>query len=115
MLLGESGYLAMLRIQRSGGREVVFSLSGRIEAEDIAELERLLGMEAVGQSMTFDLQDITLVDRNGVRFLARCEKEGIQLENCPPFIREWIETERVAGRNEAASAPSGGPAQPDES
>ena len=87
----------MLRIQRSSKRGVAFSLSGRIEAEDIAELQRLLRLEAAGQEITLDLQDITLVDRDAVRFLGRCEEESIKLESCPAYIREWIDSERGGG------------------
>lgn len=90
----------MLRIQRSTKEGVVLSLSGRIETEDVVELERLLGQEAANQSIAFDLDEITLVDRDAVPFLARCEDAGIQLLNCPPFIREWMETER-SGRGRA--------------
>jgi len=81
----------MLRIQRSGGPEVVFSLSGRIEIEDAAELERLIRLETAGQEISLDLGDVTLVDREALRSLARWEAEGIKLANCPPYIREWIE------------------------
>ena len=70
----------------------MFSLSGRIETQDVAELQRLLSLEAAGQDITLDLQDITLVDRDAVKFLAHCEAQRIKLENCPPYIREWIET-----------------------
>jgi hypothetical protein len=84
----------MLRIQRSSEQEVIFSLSGRIEMEDVEELRRLLSLEAAGQGIVLDLQNITLVDRDAVKFLAGWEEEGIKLENCPAYIREWIDTER---------------------
>jgi anti-anti-sigma regulatory factor len=85
----------MLRIQRSANPQVVFSLSGRIEAQDVQELKRLLGLEKADQGIVFDLQEITLVDRDGVEFLARCELDhNIQLRNCPPYVREWIGIER---------------------
>ena len=84
----------MLRIQRSSDRGVVFSLSGRIEIEDVAELQRLLSLEAPSQAIAFDLQDVTLVDRGAVKFLARCETESIKLDNCPAYVREWITAER---------------------
>lgn len=87
----------MLRIQRSSKRGVVFSLSGRIETEDVAELQRLFSLEVVGQDIALDLQEITLVDRDAVKFLARCEAERIKLENCPAYIREWIDSERGGG------------------
>jgi len=37
-----------------------------------------------------DLREVKLADRDAVRFLARCEADGIQLKNCPPYVREWI-------------------------
>ena len=84
----------MLRIQRSANGGVVFSLSGRIEAADIVELQRLLGLEAGGRDITFDLREITTVDGDAVRFLERLEAEGIKFKDCPPYIRGWIDTER---------------------
>ena len=84
----------MLRIERASNRGVVFSLSGRIEVESVAELQRLLSLEAAGQDIAFDLQDVTLVDREAVKFLARCESERIALENCPAYVRNWIAAER---------------------
>jgi anti-anti-sigma regulatory factor len=87
----------MLNIQRSSNGRVVFSLSGRIEIEDVAELQRLLSLEAAGRNIVFDLKDVTLIDRDAVKFLARCEEEKVKLENCPAYIREWIDADR--GRN----------------
>jgi anti-anti-sigma regulatory factor len=80
----------MLKIQRKANGRVLFTLSGRIEAEDIHELRRLLDLEKVGAQIALDLRDVTLVDRDGVKFLAGGEANGIQLENCPAYIREWI-------------------------
>jgi len=41
-----------------------------------------------------DLKEINLVDREAARFLARCEAGGVKLENCPAYIREWMEREK---------------------
>ena len=84
----------MLKIQRAENAKVVFTLSGRIEIEDVAELQRLLALERVDHHMVLDLEDITLVDREAVTFLARCEADSIELKNCPAYIREWIAQER---------------------
>jgi hypothetical protein len=85
----------MLKIQRSENRGVLFILSGRIEADDVSELRRLFELEGPGQCLAMDLGDVTIVDRDAVKFLARCERESIRLENCPKYIREWIKRERV--------------------
>ena len=84
----------MLRIQRSSNAGVVFTLSGRIGIEDIPELQRLLSLETAGETVAFDLREVTLVDRDTVKFLARCEVENVSLANCPAYIREWIDAER---------------------
>jgi anti-anti-sigma regulatory factor len=81
----------MLKIQRSANGRVVFTLSGRIEGEDVKELRQLLALETVGQQLVLDLRDVTLVNEAAVKFLAGCEADSIRLENCPVYIREWIE------------------------
>jgi anti-anti-sigma regulatory factor len=81
----------MLRIQRSANGRVVLRLSGRMEVEDVKELGELLAMETAKQQLVLDLTDVTLVNQDAVEFLARCEADSILLENCPPYIRQWIE------------------------
>jgi hypothetical protein len=81
----------MLKIQRKANGKVKFTLCGRIEPEDIDELRRLFKLEDAGRKIALDLRDVTLVDRDGVKFLSRCEADSVELENCPAYIREWIE------------------------
>jgi hypothetical protein len=88
----------MLKIQRKSNGRVLFTLSGRIEGEDIDELRKLLELEGVGTSIAMDLKDVTLVDRDAVKFLTDCEADGIKLENCPPYVREWIGRESGSAR-----------------
>jgi anti-anti-sigma regulatory factor len=80
----------MLKITRAANGEVVFSLSGRMDAENLAELKTLFNSEASGRRITLDLKELTLVDQDAVSFLMRCEADNIQLKNCPAYIREWI-------------------------
>jgi hypothetical protein len=84
----------MLRIQRSSNGHVVFTLSGELDAEDIAELEALIRSEAKGRTIVLDLKDLILVGRDAISFLGRCEADGIGLQNCAPYVREWITRER---------------------
>jgi hypothetical protein len=87
----------MLRIQRTvNGGETVLKLSGRMDAENAAELEALFASEPKGRSVTLDLVDLTLASREAVRFLERSESDSIKLVNCPLYIREWILRERTA-------------------
>lgn len=80
----------MLKIQRSSNAQLVFFLSGRIGEEHTAELDTLIGSEPKVRPIVLDLKDVTIVNQDAVNFLERCEAEGITLENCPAYIREWI-------------------------
>jgi anti-anti-sigma regulatory factor len=80
----------MLKIQRSSNGQVVIKLSGRMDAENIGELETLVRKEADDRRIVLDLRDLTLVDQDAVNFLKRCEEDNITLKNCPAYIREWI-------------------------
>ena len=87
----------MLKIERSENGQVVFTLSGRIETDDVRELERLLAAETNAQELVLDLKDVTLVNQTAVDFLSRCESDGIKLRKCPSYIRKWIEQSAIGG------------------
>jgi hypothetical protein len=84
----------MLKITREENGEVVIKLSGRMDAEDLTELETLVTSEAASRPIVLDLKDLTLVDQDAVSFLKRCEADNITLKNCPAYIREWITRKR---------------------
>ena len=84
----------MLKIRRSANERVVFALSGRMAQDDIAELDALISSEANDRPIVLDLQDVTLVGGDAINFLERSEAAGITLENCPPYVREWITRQR---------------------
>ena len=90
-LEGES----MLKIRRSGNGEVMFTVVGRMDSEHAAEMKRLFESEE-GRRIVLDLKDLTLVDRDAVKFLEQCEADSIELKNCPAYIREWIRRERAS-------------------
>jgi len=85
----------MLKIdKRLRGGFTVFGVSGRIEAEHIAELRELFGPKQDFRQVILDLAEMKLVDREVVRFLAGCEADGMKLENCPAYVREWMTKEQ---------------------
>jgi len=88
----------MLRIERSASGQVVFTLSGRMQTEDIAQFQQLLVVEKPGQQLMFNMRDVTLVNQDVVTFLAHCEADGIKLESCPLHIRSWIDQENRPNR-----------------
>jgi anti-anti-sigma regulatory factor len=83
----------MLKIERKANGNVVLTLSGRLRADNVSELEALLAAEPAGRPVVLDLTDVVLVDRAAVRFLRVCERNGNVLRHCPPYIREWIARE----------------------
>jgi anti-anti-sigma regulatory factor len=83
----------MLKIQRKANGDVVLTLSGRLEADNVSELSALLAAEPAGRAIVLDLKDVVLVDRDAVRFLRARQRGGIALRNCPLYIQEWIARE----------------------
>ena len=84
-----------LRIDISDEHDrVVFTLTGRIQAEQISELQSLVKSDLPDHSLVLDLREVKLVGRDAVRFLAEIEEQGAKLRNCSAFVREWISRER---------------------
>jgi hypothetical protein len=82
-----------LRIERSTRqRFTLFSLSGRLESAQIPELEELFDRDY--RNIILDLRDLRLADRDAVRFLRGCERDGTRFENCPAYVREWMDREK---------------------
>ena len=92
----------MLKIQRSANGSVVFTLSGRIEAEDVKELRELLALETGAQQLVLDLRDVTLVNQDAVEFLAGCEADSIHRE----LSRLYPRVDRAGKRSNQAPTDS---------
>jgi anti-anti-sigma regulatory factor len=95
----------MLKVRRAVNGEVAFTVSGRMSAENVAELRSLFASEGKGRRIVLDLKDLTLVDRDAVRLLTSCEEQGMVLRNCPAYVREWITRDR-ADRTKNQDRPS---------
>jgi hypothetical protein len=80
----------MLKIQRTSNGDVVFTIVGRLEPDNVGELLQLLAAEPAGRAIVLDLKDLVLVDHEAVCALRRCEDRGILLRNCPSYIRAWM-------------------------
>ena len=74
---------------------MVFILSGQIQKEALAELNKLFELETDYRDIVVDLKEVSLVSREVMRFLARSQRDRVKLENCPPYIREWMSRENV--------------------
>jgi hypothetical protein len=84
-----------LKIEKeSEGRKTVIRLSGRLQSEHLDELKRQI--ESNQAQLALDLDAVTLVDVEAVRFLHDCEAAGVELLHCLPYIREWMIREKTA-------------------
>ena len=72
---------------------VVLRVSGHIQSEHVSIIDELIAREDT--QIILDLTEITLADRDAVSYLAAWELSGIELRNCPPFLREWITNEQA--------------------
>jgi len=81
------------KIERhTDGHHTTLRLIGHLQAAHLEALQTQL--EGNGPRTVLDLDQVTLVDVEVVRFLGTCEKEGTALLHCPPYIREWISREQ---------------------
>ena len=86
-----------LKIEKTvDSRGTTVRLIGRIRAEDLPEVARQ--PETSGPGAVLELDEVTLVDMDVVRFLNRCESEGVLLVNCSPYICEWMSREQNRGQ-----------------
>jgi anti-anti-sigma regulatory factor len=82
-----------LKIEKdSDGRKTIIRLSGRLRSEHLDELKSQI--DGNQSRIALDLDGITLVDVDVVRFLGGCQKSGIELLHCCPYIREWMSREQ---------------------
>jgi hypothetical protein len=83
----------MLKIERiSGKRGTRICLSGQLRSESLSQVKSEL--ERAGKPLVLDLEEVDLVDIDGVRFLNECEAVGIQVLQCSPYVRKWMQRER---------------------
>jgi anti-anti-sigma regulatory factor len=82
-----------LKIEKvSEGPKTVIRLSGRLRSEYLDELKTQIdGNQSL---IVLDLDGVTLVDVEVVRFLSACEDGGVELLHCSPYIREWTIREK---------------------
>ena len=82
-----------LKIEKyADGNSTTIRLIGRMQAEQLEELAKQI--RESGPAITLDLEEVTLVDVEIVRFLGNCESQGATLLNCSSYIRDWIGKER---------------------
>ena len=82
----------------SRGGKTTIRLIGHFQSEHIEELRRQIGEN--GCETILDLNEVTLVDSDVVRFLVGCKAKGVKIVHCAQYIREWMVRERRVSRGE---------------
>ena len=72
--------------------EIRICLSGQLRSEHLEQLKS--EVERSGTNVTLDLEELDLVDIEGVRFLNACGSAGVSIVHCSPYVREWMLQER---------------------
>jgi anti-anti-sigma regulatory factor len=86
--------VSLLKIQRTKDRTAVFTVSGRLDADNVSELCQLIDAEPAGAVVVLDLTDLVLADHEAIRSLRDCETaDRIVLRNCPAYVRVWMAAE----------------------
>ena len=79
-----------LRIERAQGQ---IRLSGELRFGHLDQVKTEL--ERPESPVVLDLEELDLIDLEGVRFLNACEAKGIAVLLCSPYIRVWMLLERA--------------------
>src|SRR6478672_2218640 len=96
----------MLKIERgpASEKEQVYRLTGRIDAEHLEEIRSLLESAHLARKrVVLDLESVSDVDRDTVRFFTAGPGRAAHLLHCPAYVKEWC-------RVEARRRPRGGKA-----
>jgi hypothetical protein len=78
-----------LRIERNQGG---IRLSGELRVGHLDQVKTEI--EHSKSPIVLDLEELDLIDVEGVRFLNACEAAGVSILHCRPYIREWMLQER---------------------
>ena len=76
----------------SDGQRTTIRLIGRMREQHLRDVQELI--EESKPTITIDLEELMLVDLEAVRFLGRCQNDGVPLLHCSRYIRDWIAKEQ---------------------
>jgi hypothetical protein len=81
---------SLTEVPRSNGC-VTLALAGSVKEEVLPEICRWIANgEHDHARVKLDLSEVTLIDRVAARFFAEQLEHGIELVDCPGYLRAWI-------------------------
>ena len=78
--------LRIERVQRG------IRLSGEFRVGQLDQVKSEI--ERCKSPIVLDLEELDLIDLEGVRFLNACESAGVSILHCSAYIRQWMLQER---------------------
>jgi hypothetical protein len=74
------------------GQTTTIRMIGRMQMQHLQTVQTLI--EESEPAIVLDLKELTMVDLETVRFLGRCQSDGVALLHGSQFIRDWIAKEQ---------------------
>ena len=75
-------------VQQSGA--VTLGVGGNVSKAALPEIDRFIASERKQKRVVIDLSEVTLLDHAAARFYNEKLRLGVELVNCPCYIRHWI-------------------------
>ena len=66
---------------------VIVALTGSVSEDVLPEIHRIIKTD---RRVALDLSEVTLMDRTAARFFAEQIQRGIELVDCPSYLKRWI-------------------------
>lgn len=87
-----------IQVSTESQQTIRVALAGAMNGVGLGELRRELDRaRRMRKSIELDLEEVTLLDRHSVSFLAEQSRDDVRLVNCPAYIEPWIEREMHNG------------------
>ena len=84
-----------LTASAGGNGSTIVSLAGNVSEDVLPEINRIIDRD---RRVALDLSEVTLIDRMSARFFAEQLQRGIELLDCPRYIKHWILREVTNGK-----------------
>ena len=69
---------------------VTLGVRGNVCRESLAPLQRFIASAQRQKRVVLDLSEVTLLDHAAASFFSERLERGVDLINCPPYLRHWI-------------------------
>jgi hypothetical protein len=81
-------------VSSSQSNSMTLAVAGKVNADSIAEIGRFIEKGRRNRKqVVLDLSEVTLLDRAAARFFGETVKRGVEVVNCPLYIKHWISPE----------------------